>query len=109
MSRGEDRQVLRQCAAVRGIAKDIRPQGGSGTNQQTCRAEPAKLGPVAENLFRPPQQKRFLFRRAGLDRATIHQAAGQGGLPVPLQRYCHPQKLHTFPFTSLDGGRLQDL
>ena len=34
----EARQVLRQCAAVRGVAVDIRPQEGGGTNQQPGRA-----------------------------------------------------------------------
>ena len=51
----EARQVLRQCAAVRGVAVDIRPQEGGGTNQQPGRADPAKPGPVAENLLRLPQ------------------------------------------------------
>ena len=54
VSRGEDRQVLRQCAAVRRVAVDIRPQEGvEPTNNLAER--PAKPGPVAENLLRLPQ------------------------------------------------------
>ena len=62
---------------------------------------------MAENLLRLPQRKRLPFRRAGFDRDTNAETAGQGRVPVPLRRSHRIEKWKNRAFTRLGGERLR--
>ena len=62
---------------------------------------------MAENLLRLPQRKRLPFRRAGFDRDTNAETAGQGCVPVPLRRSHRIEKWKKRAFTRLGGERLR--
>jgi|LakMenEpi03Aug12_release.lakeMendotaPanAssembly.Ray.scaffolds.fasta_scaffold44008_7 hypothetical protein len=61
---------------------------------------------MAENLLRLPQRKRLPFRRAGFDRDTNAETAGQGCVPVPLRRNHRIEKWKNRAITRLGGERL---
>ncbi len=63
---------------------------------------------MAENLLRLPQRKRLPFRRAGFDRDTNCETAGQGGVPFRLRRSHRIEKWKNRTFTGLGGDRLQN-